>query len=62
MELMNKPLEIPKQLTTLPFSFKVEYLEEPIISQKPIRFESLELGKRKHLISSDYTRIWAVSN
>lgn len=42
--------------------FEVKYLQEQIIKTKLMRFEVRQLGKRKTLISKDFTHTWALAN
>ena len=60
-EPVNQPLIIPdKLLSRALLAFQVKYLLEQ--SSKPTRIEVYQLGKRKSLISKDFTRTWALAN
>ena len=41
---------------------QIKNLQEPIIKTTAICFNNFELGKRQSLLSSDYTRVWAIAN
>jgi len=61
-EPINGPLVIPEKLSPAPPAFKMNYMEEPVIKTKPMRFGTFQLGTRKHLLSKDYTHTWALAN
>ena len=62
-ESVNQPIVIPEKLQSpAPLAFQVKYLPELAnIKTKPIRFPDYQLGKRKDLISKDYTHTWALA-
>ncbi|EDO39798.1 predicted protein [Nematostella vectensis] len=59
---VHQPLVIPTKIPSKANGFEVSYQQQPIIKPKPIRFASNTLGKREQLVSSDYTRTWALAN
>ena len=63
-EPVNQPLVIPEKLKSdSRLAFDVKYLPElEVTKAKPIRFESYQLGKRKQLVSKDYTHCWALAS
>ena len=62
-EPVNQPLIIPEKLTSpAPVAFQVRYLQDEVIKTRPIRFQAFELGKRKSLVSNDFTHTWALAN
>lgn len=62
-ELMNRPLEIPeKLLLQTPLAFDVNMVQEPVIKTTPLWFLVYEIGKRKNILSKDFTHTWALAN
>ena len=61
-EPINRPLVIPEKLSSTPLVFKVDYMQDPVIKTKPMRFDIFDLGKRQYLLSKDYTHTWALAN
>ena len=63
-EPVNQPLVITEKLKSdSRLAFDVKYLPElEVTKAKPIRFESYQLGKRKKLVSKDYTHCWALAS
>ena len=59
---LQQPLQFFKKFKGPLFSLDVSYLSEPQINLIPIRFSSLELESRAHLLSSDYSDVWFLSN
>ena len=59
---INQALVLPEKLPSAPLTFEVKYLPEPIIKTEQMRFEVYELGKRKHLISNNFTHTLALAD
>ena len=45
---MNRLLKVPTRLPSKPLKMTLEYLEEPVSQQKPIRFENFKTFEREH--------------
>ncbi|KAG0710552.1 hypothetical protein GWK47_022583 [Chionoecetes opilio] len=62
-EFMNRPLEIPEKLLShKPLAFDVNMVQEPVIKTTPLRLSVYEMGKRKNILSKDFTHTWALAN
>ena len=61
---MNSPLKIPTKLPSKPLKMTLEYLEEPVIQQKPIRFQNFKTCEREHLLENyrNSFNTWLLSN
>lgn len=59
---VNDPLVIPDRLAATCSSLAIKYMQEPIIRTKPIRFNEYTLSKRMNLLSTEFSRTWALAN
>ena len=61
---MNTSLTIPTDLPPKPLKVKLNYLDEPVIQQKPIRFTEYSIGQRNNLLSKykSFTHTWLLAN
>ena len=63
-EPINAPLTIPSKLPSKHIRVDIEYLNEPIIQQKPIRFQNYSFNKRKHLLNkyNNFNGTWSLAS
>ena len=61
---MNTSLTIPTDLPPKPLKVKLNYLDEPVIQQKPIQFTEHSIGQRNNLLSKyiRFTHTWLLAN
>ena len=63
-ELMNEPLTIPSKLPEQPLHAAVKYCDEPVIQQKPIRFQDFRTNQRQHLLHryNNFSETWLLAS
>ena len=63
-ESMNGSLIIPDKLPPVPLNVRINYLKEPAIQLKPIRFSKYNIGERDNLLSryKSFNHTWMLSN
>ena len=59
---LNDPLIVPEKLSESPKKFQLEYLQEPVISSIPIKFNQCYFKKHGTNSSNNFTRIWELAS